>query len=114
MLRAIKSACPGITTVYGGVYPTYHAKAILLAERAVDIVVRGEGEATAVELAEAICAGGRLDCVAGLACRAGERVILTRDRPPMQNLDRFRTGWELIDDWDRYRCFGLGDELQLA
>src|SRR5688572_24474119 len=29
MLRAIKSARPAVITVYGGVYPTYHAKEIL-------------------------------------------------------------------------------------
>src|SRR5213594_3575150 len=32
MLRAIKASFPRIVTVYGGVYPTYHAEAILLEE----------------------------------------------------------------------------------
>jgi anaerobic magnesium-protoporphyrin IX monomethyl ester cyclase len=26
----------------------------------------------------------------------------------MRNLDAWRIGWELIDDWDRYQCFGMG------
>jgi anaerobic magnesium-protoporphyrin IX monomethyl ester cyclase len=30
------------------------------------------------------------------------------DRPPIRDLDRYRVGWELIKDWDRYQCFGLG------
>ena len=29
MLQAIRDACPEIITVYGGVYPTYHAEDIL-------------------------------------------------------------------------------------
>lgn len=29
-------------------------------------------------------------------------------KAPIQNLDAFRIGWELIENWDHYRCFGLG------
>ncbi|SAI66706.1 magnesium-protoporphyrin IX monomethyl ester anaerobic oxidative cyclase [Bordetella ansorpii] len=28
--------------------------------------------------------------------------------PALRALDDWRVGWELIDDWDRYQCFGLG------
>jgi anaerobic magnesium-protoporphyrin IX monomethyl ester cyclase len=27
---------------------------------------------------------------------------------PIRDLDSYRTGWELIEDWSKYRCFGLG------
>jgi anaerobic magnesium-protoporphyrin IX monomethyl ester cyclase len=110
MLRAIKARCPRVTTVYGGVYPSYHAREILT-EPAVDFIVRGEGEATTVELMAAL-AKERLPwetCpVAGVSCRIGARIISAPGRPPIGNLDAFRTGWELIEDWDAYRCFGLG------
>jgi anaerobic magnesium-protoporphyrin IX monomethyl ester cyclase len=108
MLRAIKASFPGLLTVYGGVYPSYHAGAVLAAEPAVDLIVRGEGEAAAVELADALQAGRPLTQVPGLACRDGGRVVLTADRPPVADLDAYRVGWELVDDWGRYRCFGLG------
>jgi anaerobic magnesium-protoporphyrin IX monomethyl ester cyclase len=112
-LRAIKAQCPGVVTVYGGVYPTYHAGPILAAEPAVDVIVRGEGEATAVDLVAALASGGprtgaHLGRVAGLAYRDGGDVIVTDDRPPIADLDAWRVGWELIDDWDAYQCFGLG------
>src|SRR5947209_9246546 len=29
MLRAIKASCPGVLTVYGGVYPSYHPEEVL-------------------------------------------------------------------------------------
>src|SRR5947207_2813007 len=32
MLRAIKERFPRVTTVYGGVYPTYHAEQVLAGE----------------------------------------------------------------------------------
>jgi anaerobic magnesium-protoporphyrin IX monomethyl ester cyclase len=108
MLRAIKAAFPYLLSVYGGVYPSYHADGILTHESAVDAIVRGEGEATAVELANAIQNGQSLRHVAGLTCRDGRHIVVAADRPPILNLDSYRVGWELIEDWNRYGCFGLG------
>lgn len=111
MLRAMKAALPHVRTVYGGVYPTYHAERILADEPAVDFIVQGEGEATALELAAALSAGrdgSALSGVAGLALRCGGRIVLTPERPVINDLDAYRVGWELIDDWSIYHCFGLG------
>ncbi|HMF14321.1 MAG TPA: radical SAM protein, partial [Gemmataceae bacterium] len=111
MLRAIRARFPRVVTVYGGVYPTYHPEEILLAEPAVDVIVRGEGEATTVELIESFQTdrGGRELCrIAGIAYRSGQEVVLTSERPPIPDLNAYRVGWELIEDWSRFRCFGLG------
>lgn len=113
MLRAIKENCPRVVTVYGGVYPTYHAGHILAEGPAVDVIVRGEGEATAAGLVQALEADGpgvgpHLRRVAGLAFRDGGDVVLTDARPPIADLDAWRVGWELVEDWDAYRCFGQG------
>jgi anaerobic magnesium-protoporphyrin IX monomethyl ester cyclase len=112
MLRAVKQACPSVTTVYGGVYPTYHSAAILRSEPSVDFIVRGEGEATATELATALeaqpAAHRPLGEIRGLTFRESGRITVTPPRAPIENLDSYRTGWELIRHWDRYRCFGLG------
>ncbi len=110
MFRAIKRQMPDVATVYGGVYPSYHAREILAAEPAIDFVVRGEGEATAAELADGLAAGTSTDLekVAGLAYRQDGRIILTPPRPAITNLDSFKIAWNLIDHWDAYRCFGLG------
>jgi anaerobic magnesium-protoporphyrin IX monomethyl ester cyclase len=114
LLASVKAAFSHVRTVYGGVYPTYHAERILAEEPAVDVIVRGEGEATAADLIGALARqGGRsgndaLAGVAGLAYRSGGRAVLTPDRPPIQDLDAYRVGWELIEGWSAYRCFGLG------
>src|SRR5205085_7779736 len=50
----------------------------------------------------------RLREVRGISYRADSMVSHTPDRPTIQNLDHYRIGWELIEDWDRYQCFGLG------
>jgi anaerobic magnesium-protoporphyrin IX monomethyl ester cyclase len=113
MLRAIKARCPGVTTVYGGVYPSYHAEYILADEPAVDLIVRGEGEAISVDLLRALASGGpgvssHLAGVPGIAFRAGGEVVLTGAPPPIPDLDAWRVGWELIEQWDDYQCFGMG------
>ncbi len=48
LTKALKAALPSIPIVYGGVYPTYHAEEILAGESQIDVIVRGEGEETAV------------------------------------------------------------------
>lgn len=109
MLAAIKREWPHIRTVYGGPYPTYHAAAILNAERCVDFIIRGEGEAGAVNLIRAIARGDGVDDVAGITYRDEAGIARTTpDRPPIADLDAYRVGWELIEHWDRYQCFGLG------
>lgn len=110
MLRQIKAAFPKILTVYGGVFPTYHDRMILDEEPAVDVVVRGEGEAAAVELIDALdtWGGQGLAEVSGITWRDGAQVVRNADRAPILDLDAYRIGWELIDNWDRYQCFGQG------
>ncbi len=108
-LAAAKRACPAAVTVYGGVYPTYHAAEILAESAVVDVVVRGEGEAIACELARALEARAPLGGVAGIAYRGREGAVRqTPDAPMIPDLDSWRVGWELIEDWDLYQCFGAG------
>ena len=108
-LRAAKRACPSAVTVYGGVYPSYHARDVLAENPCIDIVVRGEGEAVVLELARAMDEGAGLSAVAGITFRQVDGSI--RENPPapmIRGLDAWRVGWELIEDWDLYQCFGLG------
>jgi anaerobic magnesium-protoporphyrin IX monomethyl ester cyclase len=117
-LRAIKAKLPHVITIYGGVHPTYHYRAILAQHPEVDIVVRGEGEATVLELIQTLAQQYDhlsyhshhfdLSQVRGIAWRKGDTVGMTSPRMPIQHLDNYRIGWELIDDWDRYHAFGLG------
>jgi anaerobic magnesium-protoporphyrin IX monomethyl ester cyclase len=118
MLTAIKQHFPHIITVYGGVYPTYHAREILEKENGVDIIIRGEGEATAVALLKALENGFPLENVAAIAFRnslhegGADAIVVTQERPPI-DMNDYRIAWELLDHaspkgWDAYQCFGLG------
>jgi anaerobic magnesium-protoporphyrin IX monomethyl ester cyclase len=114
VLRAVKAALPHVVTVYGGVFPTYH-KEILAHHPEVDVIVRGEGEATALDLVQALDKARLrgiddvdLSDVPGIVWRRDGEVVMNSSRPPIEDLERYRIGWELIEDWDRYQAFGLG------
>jgi len=122
LLRAVKESLPNAVTIYGGVHPTYHFQEILANHPAVDVVVRGEGEETVLDLVASLSqvfgaqpdetfasnTNEALSQVAGIAWRRDGRVILNAPRPPLEDLDSHRIAWELIPDWDRYQAFGIG------
>jgi anaerobic magnesium-protoporphyrin IX monomethyl ester cyclase len=106
--RALKTVMPGVLMVYGGVFPTYHAEEILWAHREIDVIVRGEGEATTALLLAALQSGVSLSSIPGIAYREGCVPRLTPPAAPIPVLDAFRIGWELVEDWDRYQYWGAG------
>ena len=134
VLQLAKRHHAGVLTVYGGVYPTYHAADILHEHGCVDVVARGEGEAIALALVQALAlasaaasepistpAAAQLDWRAALREVAGishlaapwsadadGQVLTHPDAPLMRDLDNWRVGWELVTDWDAYQCFGIG------
>ncbi len=108
VMAAAKDGLPGAVTVYGGPYPTYHAADILALHPDVDVIVRGEGEAVALALVTALQGGGSLADVACIAFRRNGDVVSNPSAPTIADLNAWRAGWELIEDWDLYQCFGLG------
>ena len=102
---AIRAAMPHVHIVYGGVHPTYYWREILRDDSAVDAIVRGEGEETARQLMRALEADTPLDAIRGIAFRSFGEPFGTPPAPVIQDLDAYRTGWELIDH-RRYSYWG--------
>lgn len=50
LTRRFREEIPKLKIIYGGVFPTYHYRDILLNEPHIDVIVRGEGEATLPKL----------------------------------------------------------------
>lgn len=105
LTRRIRSELPGCHIIYGGVFPTYHFRDVLTREPQIDVVVRGEGEATAPRLVAALERGEDLARVDGIAFRRGGRVVETAPAEMIHDLDGCRVGWELIDP-ARYSYYG--------
>ena len=105
-IHEIKKIYTNIKIIYGGVYPSYADQGILRECQDIDFIVRGEGEQTTVELIHAIENHESLEKVEGITWRNRGQIIANRSRAPIQNLDAYRLGWELVD-WPIYRMFGF-------
>jgi len=90
----IKEAFPGIPVVWGGIHPT------LLPEECIqhaDMVCRGEGEVTMLELIGRIEKGESITEIKGLWVRSGEHIFRNEMRPLVEDLDSLgfpRFDWE--------------------
>lgn len=93
----IRRVMPEVRIVYGGVFPTFHAEDVLRDVSSIDVVVRGEGEMTALRLADAFESGQPLREIPGISFREGDRPVRTADAPVIEDLDSLRVGWELVD-----------------
>ena len=103
VLQSAKAVHPSVTTIIGGVHPSFLYEEVL-GDPAVDYVVREEGEETIAELLRALDAGKNLADVTGIAYRENGRVIATTPRPFIQDLDGLSVAWDLIE-WKDYRYF---------
>jgi radical SAM superfamily enzyme YgiQ (UPF0313 family) len=80
-IKRIKAACPDLTVIVGGYFPTNHVNTCAK-HPAIDYVVISAGEDTLLELVETLEAGGDPRAVAGLAFEREGQVIQTPKRKP--------------------------------
>lgn len=99
--RVAKEECPGCLTVLGNTHPTFMYEEILRDHPEVDVVVRGEGEQTAVDLMAAWSRGGNLTNVRGIAFRQDGGVVATAPADFAANLDLFEPAWDIVP-WNEY------------
>ena len=82
-MELAKSVNPNVVTVLGGPHVTFLAEETLRQQPAVDVIVRGEGDLTLVNLIRALEAGAELDTVPGLAFRRDGEIMQTPQPPPL-------------------------------
>ena len=85
--RAAKEVCPTSKVVMGGSHATFADVQILKDEKSVDIIVRGEGEETLLELAQQPTSMQKIGDIKGITFRKGNEIFQTPARPFIQNLD---------------------------
>lgn len=105
LCQAFKQYMNNIIIVYGGIHPTYHWDEILCECHEIDIIVKGEGEKTALLLMRAIARGDSLQTINGIAYRCNGQILNTPPAQMIRSLDDYRVGWELIDH-KRYSYWG--------
>lgn len=101
VLRIAKEVNPETITFLGGIHPTFCWDEILRKDgNIVDYVIRGEGEITTSQLLDNIFKGKRTD-IPGIAYSRNGKIICTKERPLVTNLDILPAAWDLIE-WKDY------------
>jgi anaerobic magnesium-protoporphyrin IX monomethyl ester cyclase len=83
----VKKENPQVITVFGNHHATFNAGRILRKYPSVDIVVRGEGEKTVMELAECLENGGDLQEIRGINFRKEGKIVTNPDQLLIKDLD---------------------------
>ncbi|MCX5829572.1 MAG: radical SAM protein [Deltaproteobacteria bacterium] len=84
--QQVKQVDPHATVVLGGIHPTVALDEALHAD-GVDVVVRGEGEETFIELVQLILQGKDYRGISGISFSVDGKTIHTPNRPYIDNLD---------------------------
>jgi anaerobic magnesium-protoporphyrin IX monomethyl ester cyclase len=108
--RAAKRARPDLPVVWGGWHPSMFPRECLR-ESAVDVTVRGQGEATFAEIVARLAAGRSLEGCAGCTVKLADGTI--HENPPRElvPVDRFRAQDYSLIPVERY--FELKGKRQL-
>jgi anaerobic magnesium-protoporphyrin IX monomethyl ester cyclase len=110
--KAAKALYPKLPVVFGGWHPTLLPDETL-AEPYVDIVVRGQGEITLCELADAFATKASLQGIPGISWKTGVMRTHNPDRPvePLENLPM--AAFDTVD-FDAYQRVGRIRKLAYA
>lgn len=84
--RIVKKNDSTTPVIFGGVHPTI-LPTETIQNKDVDIVIRGEGEQSLLELVKQLESGDRLDRIDGITYKINDEIIHNNDRPLLENLD---------------------------
>jgi anaerobic magnesium-protoporphyrin IX monomethyl ester cyclase len=103
---AAKEACPDAMVVLGGPHATFMDEQVLEEEPALDVVVRGEGEETLLELTKNVSDPKSLNNIEGITFRKDGKTVRNPTRPFIHNLDELPRPAYKHFDLEKYRLFG--------
>jgi radical SAM superfamily enzyme YgiQ (UPF0313 family) len=94
--KLIKNNFPELPIVWGGWYPTTAAEHVISSPY-VDIIVRGEGEETFLELVDNLSDSQMLDTISGITFKNNGSIVSNPDRPVLKEYPSFRLPYNLLD-----------------
>jgi len=115
ILKKVKRLSPDTITVWGGPHVSFDDQDILRGHPWVDVIVRGEGEETLVEVVDRVRQGKSLEAVMGITWRGIDGNLQANpSRPFREDLDQLpRPAWHLLK-LSQYRAFGDGASLMTS
>jgi radical SAM superfamily enzyme YgiQ (UPF0313 family) len=106
VLQRVKEINPGIVTVCGGPHVTYTARQALADHPELDLVVRGEGEQTLLELVRCAARQRPPSNVPGIVFRGKNGILRNARRAPL-DINRLPMPARHLLPLGRYRALGL-------
>lgn len=107
VLKISKEEHPEAPTVMGNVHPTFQYEELFRdSSDRVDFIVRGEGEVTTPALLDALNGERELNSVAGIVFKRNDKLVCTRDRAFVHDLNEIEPAWDLLD-WNLYTFYVL-------
>jgi radical SAM superfamily enzyme YgiQ (UPF0313 family) len=101
--RHLKQKSPHLKIVMGGPHVTLLPEETLASSPDVDVIVRGEGDVTAIELLQAIENNRPLNSVAGISYRLDDKIVHTSDRTSMVDMDSLPYPAFHLLPWRKYQ-----------
>jgi len=106
IFEVAKKALPNCVTAYGGCHATFWDEEALKECPQLDVIVRGEGENTLLELVKKIEAGKDIHRVMGTTCRKDDKIVKNPDSPYIENLDDLPFPARHLFPIERFRKYG--------
>ena len=98
-LETAKKLKPEVLTVAGGQHFSATAQESLEAYSEIDVIIRGEGEETLVELTKAVEKNAKFSRISGLSFRSQNKIWHNQSRPLINNLDSLPfPGYHFVKD----------------
>lgn len=106
VVRTARKVCPNAVTVVGGPHASFFATETLKGCRELDVVCKGEGEKTMLELAQAVERKESLSNVKGIVFHSGDNIMETTPQPWIKDLDSLPFPARHLLPMDRYTILG--------
>ncbi len=110
--RAIRKEQPDALIIVGGVHFMHCAEETLSKVKEIDIVVRGEGEITIVEIADAVSAGRSWQGIKGITYEKDGIVVNNPDQDCLVDIDNLHPLYQEYS-WDEYPEYLYGVEERI-
>jgi len=107
-LELAKKLKPNVVTATGGQHFTALAQESLEAYPEIDVIVRGEGEETLLELVKAVKEKSNFSTIKGISFRHEKQILHNPQRPLIENLDQLPfPGYRFVEDFAHSYHFSM-------
>ena len=114
VFETVKAVNPDILTVLGGIHGTVLFDRLHGDYGALDVIVRGEGEITFLELVRHHIDLKSFEGIPGISFRQGHRVVHNEERPMVSELDHFPLPAHHLIEGGRYRTRSISSSRGCA